>query len=71
MKDITDFFFFFFFFFFFIIFSGAQDRQICVWGEENGVLVRVLKGHAHWVNNMALSTAHTLRTGDRDIGLYL
>jgi len=43
--------------------TGSSDL---FWGEENGVLVRVLAGHAHWVNYLSLSTAYYLRTGDTD-----
>jgi hypothetical protein len=32
--------------------------------------VRELKGHAHWVNAMALSTDYALRTGGCD-GMYI
>ena len=28
--------------------------------------MRVLKGHGHWVNTLALSTEHALRTGPFD-----
>jgi hypothetical protein len=38
-----------------------------VWNPDTGVLVRELKGHAHWVNTMALSTDYALRSGACDI----
>ena len=30
---------------------------------QDGHLVRVLKGHGHWVNTLAVSSEHALRTG--------
>lgn len=33
---------------------------------QDGHLVRTLKGHAHWVNTLALSSEHALRTGAFD-----
>jgi ribosome assembly protein 4 len=33
-----------------------------VW-DDAGKLVRELKGHAHWVNSIALNTDYALRTG--------
>ena len=33
---------------------------------QDGHLVRSLKGHGHWVNTLALSTEHVLRTGAFD-----
>jgi ribosome assembly protein 4 len=37
-----------------------------VWDAAAGKLVRTLKGHGHWVNTLALSTAAVLRTGAFD-----
>ena len=34
--------------------------------HKMGGTIRVLSGHAHWVNALALSTAHVLRTGPFD-----
>lgn len=45
------------------IYTASQDRSIRVWDDSTGALVRVLEGHAHWINTMALSTDHALRTG--------
>eukprot|EP00897_Mesotaenium_endlicherianum_P008777 jgi/Mesen1/7928/ME000422S07086 len=39
---------------------------IKVWETSTGKLVRELKGHGHWVNSLALSTEHVLRTGPFD-----
>ncbi|CAM6099341.1 unnamed protein product [Calypogeia fissa] len=49
-----------------LIYSGSQDCTIKVWETGQGKLVRELKGHGHWVNTLALSTVHVLRTGPYD-----
>lgn len=46
--------------------SGSNDREIRVWNADTGRTIRVLTGHAHWVNKLALSTASVLRTGQFD-----
>lgn len=48
-----------------LIMTGSQDRTIRVW-HADGKLFRVLDGHAHWINHMALSTGFALRTGPFD-----
>ncbi|KAI9593901.1 WD40-repeat-containing domain protein [Syncephalis fuscata] len=45
------------------IYTGSQDKSIMVWSAENGKLVKVLQGHAHWVNTMALNVDYALRIG--------
>ncbi|EPS41732.1 hypothetical protein H072_4377 [Dactylellina haptotyla CBS 200.50] len=45
------------------IYSGSQDKTIKVWDGKDGKLLHTLKSHAHWVNHLALSTDHVLRTG--------
>ena len=45
-----------------LIYSGSQDRTIGVW-RPDGVYCRGLKGHAHWVNSLAVNTAYVTRTG--------
>ncbi|MES1912805.1 MAG: hypothetical protein MHM6MM_005027 [Cercozoa sp. M6MM] len=45
------------------IYSGSADRTIKCWNAHNGTCVRTLKGHAHWVGHLALSTDYVLRTG--------
>jgi ribosome assembly protein 4 len=45
-----------------LIYSASQDRSIKVWNSE-GRLLHTLSGHAHWVNYIALSADHALRTG--------
>lgn len=47
------------------IFSSSQDRTIIVW-DDQGSPKHVLKGHAHWVNFLALSTDLVMRTGAFD-----
>ncbi|GAB6030124.1 Notchless protein 1 [Chamberlinius hualienensis] len=49
-----------------LIYSGSQDRTICVWRADDGVLCRTLQGHGHWVNTLALNTDYALRTGAYD-----
>ena len=34
-----------------------------MWDADTGVMENELKGHAHWVNCLALSTDYVLRTG--------
>lgn len=50
-----------------LIFSASEDRTIKVW-KENGSWIRDLKGHAHWVNTLALHTDYVLKTGDFERG---
>lgn len=49
-----------------LIYSAGRDCAINVWDDADGKLVRCLKGHAHWVNTLALSSEHALRTGAFD-----
>jgi ribosome assembly protein 4 len=49
-----------------ILYSASQDRFIRCWEPDTGVLLTELKGHAHWVNCLALSTDYVLRTGCHD-----
>lgn len=49
-----------------LIYSCSRDRTINVWDATDGKLVRSLKGHGHWVNTLALSSEHALRTGPFD-----
>ena len=48
-----------------LLYSASHDRTIKVWNDK-GKLVRSLEGHAHWVNTLALSTEHVLKTGSYD-----
>jgi ribosome assembly protein 4 len=49
-----------------MLISGSNDREIRVWNADTGATIRVLSGHAHWVNKLALSSASVLRTGQFD-----
>jgi len=49
-----------------LIYTASQDTTIRVWSDIDGKLVRVLNGHGHWVNTLALSTDYVLRTGAYD-----
>ncbi|CBH13661.1 hypothetical protein, conserved [Trypanosoma brucei gambiense DAL972] len=48
------------------IYSSSQDRTIIIWDSSNGAPRSVLRGHAHWVNFIALSTDLVIRTGAFD-----
>ena len=39
-----------------MIYTASQDRMVKVWNAKEGFQVTELKGHAHWVNTLALST---------------
>ncbi|EAS06667.1 notchless-like protein (macronuclear) [Tetrahymena thermophila SB210] len=45
-----------------LIYSSSEDTTIKVW-KKDGSMEKELKGHAHWVNTICLSTEHALRTG--------
>jgi ribosome assembly protein 4 len=46
-----------------LLYTAGKDREINVWRVADGTLCRTLKGHAHWVNTIALSTDYIIRTG--------
>ncbi|XP_026464408.1 LOW QUALITY PROTEIN: protein Notchless-like [Ctenocephalides felis] len=46
-----------------LLYTGSHDREIKIWRAKDGILCRTLKGHAHWVNSLALNTDYVLRTG--------
>lgn len=48
------------------IYSTSHDKTVKVWSSKDGRLVSNLQAHAHWVNHLALSTEHALRTGPFD-----
>ncbi|ORZ03817.1 quinon protein alcohol dehydrogenase-like superfamily [Syncephalastrum racemosum] len=48
-----------------LLYTASQDKTIKVW-NSNGMLVKTLQGHGHWVNTLALSTDFVLRTGPYD-----
>ena len=49
-----------------MLYTASQDRTVKVWDAKVGNLVNDLKGHAHWVNTLALSTDYVLQTGCYD-----
>ncbi|GFR44734.1 hypothetical protein Agub_g6062 [Astrephomene gubernaculifera] len=49
-----------------LIYSASRDCTISAWDDRDGKLVRVFKGHGHWVNTLALSSEYALRTGAFD-----
>jgi len=48
------------------IYTCSQDRSLMVWDADQGIMVRRLEGHGHWVNFMALNCDIVLRTGAFD-----
>eukprot|EP00667_Euglena_gracilis_P007917 EG_transcript_7998 len=48
------------------IYTCSQDRNLMVWDADQGIMVRRLEGHGHWVNYMALNADIVLRTGSFD-----
>lgn len=50
-----------------IIYSCSQDKTVKSWTSK-GELLKQFKGHAHWINTMAINTEFTLRTGFYDFG---
>eukprot|EP00210_Caulerpa_lentillifera_P000986 g950.t1 len=53
-----------------LIYSSSRDTTISVWNSKTGSLITKLQGHSHWVNTLALSSDHTLRTGAFDRNGY-
>jgi ribosome assembly protein 4 len=49
------------------IYTSSEDRLIKVY-KPNGSFIRDLKGHAHWVNTMALHTDYALKNGSFELG---
>ena len=43
-----------------MLYTASQDRTVKVWNAKDGSLLHDLKGHAHWVNTLALSTDYVL-----------
>lgn len=48
-----------------IIYSCSRDKLIKSWSEI-GELLKVYKGHGHWINTMSINTDFVLRTGFYD-----
>lgn len=49
-----------------VLYSASHDKTIKIWDAQKGTLLNTLTSHAHWVNHLALSTDHVLRTGYHD-----
>ena len=49
-----------------LIYTASRDTTVYAWDAKGGKIVRQLKGHAHWVNTLALSSEFALRTGAFD-----
>jgi ribosome assembly protein 4 len=48
------------------IYSASQDCTVCIWSPESQQVIKILKGHGHWVNCMSMSTEYVLRRGAFD-----
>ncbi|KAK5720092.1 ribosome assembly [Elasticomyces elasticus] len=48
------------------LYTCSQDRTVKIWSAATGKLVHSLESHAHWVNHLALSTDHVLKSGFYD-----
>mmetsp|Transcript_22958 Transcript_22958/g.42198 ORF Transcript_22958/g.42198 Transcript_22958/m.42198 type:complete len:513 (-) Transcript_22958:20-1558(-) len=46
-----------------VIYSAGRDRVIKVWNPSDGTMIVELKGHAHWINTLALNTECSLLAG--------
>ena len=44
------------------IYTSSRDMTVRMFSHE-GKSVKILKGHAHWVNSLSLSTEHLLKSG--------
>lgn len=49
-----------------VIITGGQDRTVKLWSGDEGRLLKTLTEHAHWVNNINLSSEWLLRSGAFD-----
>ena len=45
------------------VFTASRDTTIKMWDASTGTMIKELKGHAHWVNSLALNSDYVLRTG--------
>jgi ribosome assembly protein 4 len=45
-----------------MIYTGSHDKSVRVWDAVKGTLVHNFTAHGHWVNHIALSSDHALRT---------
>lgn len=46
-----------------VVYSAGRDRVIKVWNPNQGTMISELKGHAHWINTLALNTEAAIRSG--------
>jgi ribosome assembly protein 4 len=46
-----------------VVYTAGRDRVVKVWNPKDGSMISELKGHAHWINTLALNTECALRTG--------
>lgn len=44
------------------IYTSSHDKTIIIYSSYTGAVLKTLTAHAHWVNHLALSTDHVLRT---------
>ena len=49
------------------IYTASEDRSVRVF-KKSGAMIRELKGHAHWVNTLAVHTEYCLKTGCYELG---
>ena len=49
-----------------LLYTASRDKTVRVWDAKDGKLCRVLLGHAHWINTMALSTDYAIKCGPFD-----
>jgi len=45
-----------------MIYTGSHDKSVRVWDAVKGTLVHNFTAHGHWINHIALSSDHALRT---------
>jgi len=48
------------------LYSASRDTTIRVWDPSNGMMIKELKGHGHWVNTLALNTERIIYSGPFD-----
>ena len=49
-----------------MIYTGSHDKSVRVWDAVKGTLAHSFTAHGHWVNHIALSSDHALRTAYAD-----
>jgi len=49
------------------LYTSSHDKTVKLWDvAKEGAIIKTLTAHAHWVNHLALSTDHVLRTAHHD-----